>query len=127
MSNKRHGRSRSLAVSAWPLRFKVALAIALPLALAAGFGALKVQSDLNEAANSSSSAKQVTILRPALAYLTAAERAMVAAQDTSVEGASELASASLNVQIAAEQLTKARATAELTADELYQLDALLDL
>jgi signal transduction histidine kinase len=69
----------------------------------------------------------VTILRPAVAYLTAAERAMVAAQDTSAEGASELASASLNVQIAAQQLTKARATAELTADELYQLDALLDL
>ena len=85
MSKKRPARTdepRSLAVSAWPLRFKVALAIAIPLLLAATLGGLQVRSDLNEAANSSASAEQVTVLPPAVAYLTAAERAMVAAQDT---------------------------------------------
>ena len=84
MSKKRparHGRARSLAISAWPLRFKVALAIAIPLLLAATLGGLQVRNDLNEADNSSSSAKQVTVLPPAVDYLTAAERAMVAAQD----------------------------------------------
>ena len=40
-------------------------------------------NDLTEASNSSTSAEQVTVLRPAVDYLTAAERAMVAAQDTS--------------------------------------------
>src|SRR3954453_702983 len=55
----RHGRTRSLAVSGWPLRFKVALAIAIPLLLAAALGGVQVRNDLREAANSSSSAKQV--------------------------------------------------------------------
>ena len=123
----RHGRTRSLAVSAWPLRFKVALAIALPLLLAATLGGLQARSDLKEAANSSSSANQVTILRPAIAYLTAAERATVAAQDPTGGSASELSTALLSVQIAATQLTEARDTADLTADELYQVDAILDL
>ena len=80
MTQKRHGRAPSLAVSAWPLGFKVALAIAIPLLLAATLGLLQVRSDLNEAANSTASAEQVTVLPPAVAYLTAAERAMVAAQ-----------------------------------------------
>jgi signal transduction histidine kinase len=130
MSKKRparHERTRSLAVSAWPLRFKMALAIAIPLVLAATLGGLKVRSDLKEASNSSSSADQVKILRPAVAYLTAAQRAMVDSQDTTGASASDLGTALLNVQNYAQQLTDARGTANLTADQLYQLDALLDL
>jgi signal transduction histidine kinase len=130
MSKKRpahHGRSRSFAISAWPLRFKVALAIAIPLLLAATLGGLQVRSDLNEASNSSSSAKQVTILRPAVAYLTAAERAMVAAQDTSDASAADLEAAVQDVQDAADELTKVRDTADLTTEQRYQVDALLDL
>src|SRR4051812_14019581 len=101
MSKKRsarHERTRSLAVSAWPLRFKMALAIAIPLVLAASLGGLKVRSDLKEASNSSSSADQVKILRPAVAYLTAAQRAMVDSQDPTGASASDLGTALLNVQ-----------------------------
>jgi hypothetical protein len=130
MSKKRparHERTRSLAVSAWPLRFKMALAIAIPLVLAATLGGLKVRSDLKEASNSSSSADQVKILRPAVAYLTAAERAMVDSQDPTGASASDLGSALLNVQNYAQQLTDARETSNLTDEQLYQLDALLDL
>ena len=61
----RHGRTRSLAISGWPLRCKVALALAIPLLLAATLGGLRVRNDLKEAANSSASAKQVTVLPPA--------------------------------------------------------------
>ena len=89
----RHGRTRSLAVSGWPLSFKVALAIALPLLLAATLGGLRVRSDLQEASNLSASAQQVTILRPAVDYLTAAERATIAAQDSTGASASELSTA----------------------------------
>ena len=60
-----HGRSK-VNVANWPLRRKLALALAIPLLLAATLGGLRVRSDLTEAANSSSSAEQVTVLRPAV-------------------------------------------------------------
>ena len=53
MTKKRlaqHGRVRSLAVSGWPLRRKMALALAIPLLLAATLGGLRVSSDLAESA-----------------------------------------------------------------------------
>ena len=78
----RPGRRSLLRVSGWPLRRKVALALAIPLLLAATLGGLRVRSDLTEASNSSATSEQVTVLRPAVDYLTAAERAMVAAQST---------------------------------------------
>ena len=81
-----HGRSK-VNVSNWPLRRKVALALAIPLLLAATLGGLRVRNDLTEATNSSASAEQVTVLRPAVDYLTAAERAMVAAQAVDREAA----------------------------------------
>ncbi len=130
MSKKRSardGRKRSLAISGWPLRFKVALAIAIPLLLAAALGGLQVRSDLDGAANSSSSAKQVEVLRPTVAYLTAAERAMVAAQDTSDASAADLDAAIQDVQDASNELTATADTAELTTEQRYQVDALLDL
>src|SRR3546814_12306078 len=82
MSTKRpadRGGESALALSAWPLRRKVALALAVPLLLAGTLGGLRVQSDLVEASNSSSSAQQVTALPPAVDYLTPAEEAMIAA------------------------------------------------
>ena len=80
----RHGGVSALAVSGWPLRRKVALAVAIPLLVAATLSGLRVRNDLKEAGNSSTSARQVTILGPAVDYLIAAERAMVAAQDPTV-------------------------------------------
>ncbi|CUR60452.1 putative histidine kinase [metagenome] len=130
MSNRgpaRHGQGRSLALSAWPLRRKVALAIAIPLLLAATLGGLQVRRDLTEAANSSASARQVTVLRPAVAYLTAAERAMVAAQDPTAASDAELKAALQDVRAAATELTNTEDTADLTAEQRYQVDALLDL
>ena len=40
------GRDSRLAISGWPLRSKVALALAIPLLLAATFGGLRVTNDL---------------------------------------------------------------------------------
>lgn len=70
-SAPRHGGVSALAVSGWPLRRKVALALAIPLLLAATLGGLRVRGDLREATNSSTSARQVTILGPAVDYLVA--------------------------------------------------------
>jgi|Tabmets5t2r1_1033131.scaffolds.fasta_scaffold01531_1 signal transduction histidine kinase len=128
----RHGRARlqragPFAVSAWPLRRKVALALLIPLLLAATLGALRVRSDLVEAEDASATAKQVTILRPAVDYLTAAERAMVAAHGAFEDNRGVLDSALRDLNTAARELEDVRETADLTTEQRYQVDVLLDL
>jgi signal transduction histidine kinase len=114
-------------VASWPVRRKVALALLIPLILAATLGALRVRSDLIEAADASSSAKQITVLDPAVKYLTAAERAMVAAHVPSTNGAEALDTAVQDVRTAARALEETRGSADLTPEQNYQLDVLLDL
>ena len=65
-------------VSEWPVRRKVALVLALPLLLAVVLGGLRIQSALADAADANSTASQVTVLRPSVAYLSAAEDAETA-------------------------------------------------
>ena len=120
----RHGRTRSLAVSGWPLRRKMALTLAIPLLLAATLGGLRVASDLADSSNSSTSAQQVTVLRPAVDYLTSAEKAMVAAQSTSASSKADLDAASKQLRADANQLSQKADTAHPTADQRYQVDAL---
>ena len=117
----------ALAVSAWPLRRKVALALAIPLLLAGTLGGLRVQSDLVEASNSSSSAQQVTALRPAVDYLTAAEQAMVAAGGTDKGSQAALVKALADVRRAGRELLESKDSARLTDEQRYQVDAVLDL
>ncbi len=131
MSKKRpsrHGQSAPpFAVSAWPLRRKVALALAVPLLLAATLGGLRVFTDLQASSNSSSSAKQVTVLRPAVDYLTAAQRAMIAAQAETETSEADLGAALMDLQAAAIAMSDARSTADLTTEQRYQVDVVLDL
>ncbi|HSE09971.1 MAG TPA: ATP-binding protein [Nocardioidaceae bacterium] len=115
------------ALSAWPLRRKVALALAIPLLLAGTLGGLRVQSDLLEAANSASSAQQVTALRPAVDYLTAAEQAMVAALGTDKGSQAALEKALADIRTAGDELIESKEAADLTAAQRYQVDAVLDL
>ena len=89
----RPGRRSLFQVSGWPLRRKLALALTIPLLLAATLGGLRVHSDLTEASNSSATSDQVTVLRPAVDYLSIAERAMVAAQSDSTSNKAALADA----------------------------------
>src|SRR5215510_12560813 len=135
MSKKpaRHGRaqsspSRPLSVSGWPLRRKVALALMIPLILAATFGALRVRSDLIDAEDSSSSAKQVTVLRPAVDYLTAAERAMVARYNqTATSSSADLESALNDVKAAGKDLESVAQSADLTPAQQRQVAVIMDL
>ena len=130
MSNQRpsdEGRASALAISGWPLSRKVALALAIPLLLAATLGGLRVQSDLEESSNASSSATQVTILRPAVDYLTSAERAMVAAQSSTGASQTELDDAVEDIKTAADELTDTAETADLTYEQRLQVASLLDL
>ena len=123
----RHGGESTLAVSGWTLRRKMALALAIPLILAAVLGALQVRTNLIEATNSSTSASQVKVLGPAVRYLVAAERATVAAQGTSTEAKDNLAKAVAQTKAAATDLAAARDTSSLNGDQRYQVDVILDL
>jgi signal transduction histidine kinase len=116
-----------LALSSWPLRRKVALALAIPLILAVTLGGLRVAGDLREAANSSASARQVTVLRPAIDYLTSSSRAMVAAQNPGASETGEVKAAVTDLEAAAEELESTRATADLTDEQSRQVDVVLDL
>ncbi|HYJ68601.1 MAG TPA: ATP-binding protein [Nocardioidaceae bacterium] len=108
-------------------RRKVALALLIPLLLAATLGAILVRGDLIEAADSSSSAKQVTVLRPAVAYLAAAERAMVAAQVDSPASQAKLNAVQQDLKAAADDLETTRNSADLTPEQSRQVDVVLYL
>ncbi len=124
--DSRHGGASSFTVSAWPLGRKVALALAIPLLLAATLGGLRVQSDLSDAANLSTSAKQVTVAKPAIDYLVQAEKAMVAAHVNSVDSG-EYTSAVDGARAAAKDLEKTASSAELNDAQAAQVRAILSL
>ena len=67
----------AIALPEWSLRRKLALALTIPMLLAATFGGLRVQTALSQSDNYSATAKQITVLRPAAGYLAAAERAII--------------------------------------------------
>ena len=121
------GRDSRLAVSGWPLRRKVALALAIPLLLAAAFGGLRVTNDLEQSNNANASAQQVTVLEPAIGYLTAAEKGMVAAQSSVGTSQAALDDAVIELKAAADELEKTRDTAVLTFEQRRQVDVILDL
>ena len=67
----------AIALPEWSLRRKLALALTIPMLLAATFGGLRVHSALAQSDNYTATAKQITVLRPAAGYLAAAERAII--------------------------------------------------
>ena len=121
------GGESALAVSAWPLRRKMSLALAIPLLLAGTLGGLRVHGDLVTSSNSSASARQVSALRPAVAYLTAAEKATVAAVGTDAASKAALAASVDDLRGAGDRLRAAKDSARLTPAQADQVDAVLDL
>ena len=120
-------RASRFGISGWPLRRKVASALAVPLLLAATFGGLRVNNDLEQSNNASVSAKQVTVLEPAIDYLTAAEKGMVAAQATGGTMQSQQEYALVELRAAALELEKASDSSFLTFEQHRQVDVILDL
>lgn len=120
-------KGAGLSVAGWPLRRKIALALAIPLLLAASFGGLRVQGDLSDSRQAATSAKQVTIIQPAVDYLTAAEAAMVAAQSDSAASQGDLIDSIDDIITDAETLVQARDSAALNELQEAHVNALLDL
>ena len=123
----RTDRASGLSVAGWPLRRKIALALAIPLLLAATLGALRVGGDVADSTSAGRSAEQVTIINPAIDYLTASEAAMVAAQTDSAAAQGDLIDAIDDIVTSAETLTEVRDNAELDELQTAHVDALLDL
>ncbi|GAA1934659.1 ATP-binding protein [Nocardioides hwasunensis] len=123
----RPGKGMGLTVAGWPLRRKIALALAIPLVLAGVLGGLRVAGDYGDSRQASTSAEQVTIIQPAVDYLTSAESAMVAAQSDSAASQGDLIDAISDVVANAETLTEVRDSAGLDDLQTAHVDALLDL
>lgn len=115
------------AVAGWPLRRKLALALAIPLLLAATLGLAQVQGEFSASRQAASSAKQVTIIQPAIDYLTASETALVAAQSDSAADQGDLIDAIDDIITNGETLSQARDSADLNDFQAANVDALLDL
>ena len=116
----------AIALPEWSLRRKLALALLIPMLLAATFGGLRVQSALSESDNYSATAKQVTVLRPVMAYLAAAEKAVVTARVTASDGGnSELKPVIDTLNEKAVALKDAAQSADLDAAQKAALDIVL--
>lgn len=120
-------KGSGLSVAGWPLGRKMALALAIPLLLAAVLGALRVSGDYGDSRQASRSAQQVTIIEPAIGYLTASEAAMVAAQSDSAASQGDLIDSIDDIVTSAETLVSARDTADLDDLQTAHVNALLDL
>jgi signal transduction histidine kinase len=68
------GASSTFRLSEWSVRRKVVAVLAIPVALAAVFGGLRVSSELTAASDYSATQQRATVLGPAVDYLTASER-----------------------------------------------------
>ena len=120
-------RGTGSSVAGWPLGRKMAMALAIPLVLAAVLGAARVSGDLNDSRQAARSAKQVTIIQPAIDYLTSSESAMVAAQSDNVASQGDLIDAIDDIVTNGEALEQAKDAADLDDLQTAHVDALLDL
>ena len=107
-------------------RRKVALAVLIPIALAAVFGGLRVRNDLADADSYSASASQVTVLRPAVAYLAAVENAIVVAREKASADDPDRDAAIELVVAAGDEFVDAVQDADLTSAQRAATDTLLE-
>ncbi len=131
MSEKRRegvGRVASaLALPEWSLRRKLALALTIPMLLAATFGGLRVRTELAESDNYSATASQVTVLRPAVDYIAAAERAIITAREKPLVDDPDRVAAIEAVDAAGKRLEDVSKTADLTSQQQKRLDTVMSL
>ena len=116
-----------IAPREWSLRRKVALAVLIPIALAAIFGGLRVRNDLSEADNYSASASRVTVLGPATDYLAAIANAAVVSLRKGPESGSALKTAVAEVDAAAAVLEESLDGASLTTTQRERAESILSL
>src|SRR3954447_12756987 len=117
----------AIALPEWSLRRKLALALTIPMLLAATFGGLRVHTELAQSDNYSATAKQVTVLRPAAGYLAAVERAIIVSRQRPALDDPDRLSAIGAVKLAGTRLQDQAANADLSSEQRVRLDNVLKL
>jgi signal transduction histidine kinase len=117
----------AIALPEWSLRRKLALALTIPMLLAATFGGLRVNTALSQSDHYTATSKQVTVLRPAAGYLAAAERAIITTRQIPALDDPDRVSAIDAVAAAGKRLEDTGKAAELTAAQRNRLDSVLTL
>ncbi len=87
----------------WPLRRKLAAAVALPIILAFAFGGLRVSSDLSSSRDLAQAADSVLVLRPVVAYNLSVQNLAAAGAvggDGEISAITKYESAAANLRIA---------------------------
>src|SRR4030095_8868911 len=117
----------AIALPEWSLRRKLALALTIPMLLAATFGGLRVHTALAQSDNYSATAKQVTVLRPAVGYLAAAERAIIISRQRPQLDDPGRLSAIDAVDVAGKRLAEIGKSADLSSKQQARLDSVMKL
>src|SRR4051812_35121605 len=117
----------AIALPEWSLRRKLALVLAIPMLLAATFGGLRVHTELSESDNSSATAKQVEVLRPAAGYLAAAERALIISRQRPALDDPGRLSAISALDVAGKRLEDTAKSADLTGSQREQVQSVMNL
>ena len=117
----------AIALPEWSLRRKLALALTIPMLLAATFGGLRVHSELAESDNYSATAKQIQVLRPAAGYLAAAERAIIVSRQRPALDDPGRLSAIEAVDVAGQRLLDIGKQSDLTATQDKRLKSVITL
>jgi signal transduction histidine kinase len=120
LRNKRRdaspGAFSAFRVSEWSVRRKVVAVLAIPVALAAVFGGLRVSSELQAASSYSTDQQRATALGPAIDFLTATENLALPSLLADQVGDGETSPRDQYATAAAD-LTRAAAAAHLTASQ----------
>lgn len=110
------------AIDEWSLRRKLALALAIPMLLAATFGGLRVINAAGDAQTFSRLEDRVAVLKPAVRMVDSASAVAVAGRATD-QGAADRARATFDNNVT--ELRRAMREANLTDEQVTQLDQAL--
>jgi signal transduction histidine kinase len=120
------GASSTFRLSEWSVRRKVVAVLAIPVALAAVFGGLRVSSELTAASDYSATQQRATVLGPAVDYLTATERLTLPSSLANQIGNGK-GSPGQDFDAAATVLKRSAASANLTAPQTALVNAILEI
>lgn len=127
-STARSKSSNWTSIQEWPLRRKVAAALALPVLLAVIFGGLRVQTQLSEASDLSAVKSQAVVLGPAVEFAAATETLAAAAGPQTTPGSTTaLSKAKTRFDKAEKGLRDAMGTADLDEETLSDLQGALTI
>lgn len=110
------------AIDEWSLRRKLALALAIPVLLAATFGGLRVASATSEAQSFSRLESRVTVLQPAVRLIDSASAVAITGRSADEEA---ITRARTTFDTAAGELRKVMRSSELSDEQISSLDQAL--